>query len=396
MSFPTLRPGVRAVIFCAFLATGFYLLSCSSDPPTTLGSDSDVLGSEPGTVFQDTIGVIDDTTYAFNTPIAGLTFVETGIDPYYEHIMVMQPGFADLTDHPGDTLRTVQTVSLHLGTGALKESFPVRFYKLGRKYTEGDTISIGNLPLADAIIDPVAGTIERSLELFPPSYPLPPALVQEWIRDADAREAIAIVYTDTANRRIASIASQNNPKDKPYLDVQFTDGVTRSYEIRDDATVCRPLTTTSNLIVSDGFPRRIFFRAELDSLEDDAAVHSAKLRMHMVPGTLFRSLDSDSVISTVTLLLYIPDSTDPAKPEFKTGQRITEQPADEDAEFVDFPLTNALFLVLQGTLKDNGFAIRCKDENSDVRQAEFYGNDAVVDSLRPRIYVTTSTPAVFH
>ena len=55
--------GSRAGAYFALAAAGIYLLSCSSDPPNTLGSDSDLLGSEPGTVSQDTIGVFDDTTY---------------------------------------------------------------------------------------------------------------------------------------------------------------------------------------------------------------------------------------------------------------------------------------------------------------------------------------------
>jgi len=52
-----------AVFFALFTAAAWLaLLSCSSDPTSTLGSDSDLLGSEPGAVYEDTIGVLDDTT----------------------------------------------------------------------------------------------------------------------------------------------------------------------------------------------------------------------------------------------------------------------------------------------------------------------------------------------
>jgi len=60
-----------AVFFALFTAAAWLaLLSCSSDPTSTLGSDSDLLGSEPGAVYEDTIGVLDDTTHAMHTPIA--------------------------------------------------------------------------------------------------------------------------------------------------------------------------------------------------------------------------------------------------------------------------------------------------------------------------------------
>jgi len=158
--------------------------------------------------------------------------------------------------------------------------------------------------------------------------------------------------------------------------------------------VYRARTTTSNLIVSDGVPRRVFVRTEIDSLAKDAAVHNARIRFHIVPGTLAVPGDADSAVSDLTLLLYIPDSTDPAHADFKNGQRISEKLLTEGDDVVEFPLSNALFLVLQGTLKNNGFAIRCKDENTQLRQVEFYGTGAP-DSLRPKVFVTTSKPAVF-
>jgi hypothetical protein len=373
-------------VLCAAAFAGATIFSCSSDPASTLGSEGDLLGSEPGDVFQDTIGVFEDTTYVFNTAVATDTELEAGVDSLYEHVMVLQPGFAELDDHPGDVNRTVLSAVLHLGTTNLTQSYPVRFYRLGRKYTEGDTISLGPLPDEQAILDPDAGTIERNLEVFPQTYPIPDTLAQNWIRDSDAREAIAIVYTDVVNERVASIASKDASADQPYLRVQFTDGVERSYDIRDDATVYRPRTSATHLIVSDGYPRRVFLKAELDSLAKDAAVHNARMRFHVVSGTLAGE--------STTLLLYIPDSTDPADADFKTGQRITEQTIDAGDATVEFPLTNALFLVLQGTLKNNGFAIRFKDENTQLRQVELFGSDAA-DSLRPQVFVTSSTPAVF-
>src|SRR5688572_30031809 len=374
-------------LFLGAGAAALAVFSCSSDPASTLGSEGDLLGSEPGAVVQDTIGVFDDTTYVMNTPIATAQNLEVGLDSLYEHVIILQPGFADLAQQPLDTTRTVLSAAIHLTTADITGgSYPVRFYGLGNKYTEGDAVGqLDSLVDADAIPDPdEANSIERALETSTGVYPIPPALAQQWIRDADSREAVAIIYRGV-DERVALIPSQETD-DQPYLQVRFTDSVQRTYDIRDDATLFRPRTTTTNLIVSDGYPRRVFVRVEIDSIAKDAAVHTARIRFHIVPGTV--------VGKSPVLLLYIPDSTDPSKAEFKTGRRITEQAVTAGATFIDFPLTNALFLILQGTLKNNGFAIRCKDENTVQRQVEFYGTEAA-DSLRPRVYVTTSRPAVF-
>jgi hypothetical protein len=375
-----------AFLALALSGAALAIFACSSDPANTLGSEGDLLGSEPGDVYQDTIGIFDDTTYVFNTTISTALEIETGVDSLYEHIMVLMPGFAELDEFPGDRNRTVLEADLHLGTGGITGNNPVRFYGLNRKYTDGDTLSIGVLDDADAILDPDAGSIERSLQAFPQLYPISPALAQSWVRADSTREAIAIVYTNPGNEVVLSVPSEDASDDQPYLQVRFTDGTLRSYDVRDACTVYRPRTISSPLTVSDGYPRRVFMRTELDSLADDASVHSARMKFHIVPETLAGS--------KTTLLLYIPDSTDPATPEFKNGQRIIEVAVTEDDDIVEFPLTNALFLVLQGTLKNNGFAIRFKDENTLLRHIELYGNEAP-DSLRPQVFVTTSRPAVF-
>jgi hypothetical protein len=376
----------RARLCAALLIGGTWLaLSCSSDPTSTLGSDNKLLGSEPGTVYQDTIGVLDDTTYAFKTPIATDTDLEVGNDGLYTHIIVLQPGFILKA---GDVDRTVQTAAFHFSTVNVSGNFPVRFYALEHSYTEGDTIG-GLNALADsmAILDPVAGSIERNLETATPLYPIPAALAQEWIRDPTKRKAIAVVYTDTVDKRVTTIPSKDATEGHPYLQVNYTDGIQRSYDIRDDATAYLPDVATSNLVVSDGYPRRVYFRGELDSLAKDSAVHLATVRLHIVPNTLLGKATS--------LILYIPDSTDPKTAAFKTGQRIDEVAIDSTSTVLSFPMRNAIFLILQKKLKNTGFAIRFANENTELRQVELYGTGEP-DSLRPKIFVTSSTPAVFH
>lgn len=383
---------LRRRYFCArpaglvALLTGsvwILILSCSSDPTNTLGSDSDLLGSDPGEVYQDTIGVFADTTYAFNTPIATDTEVETGIDSLYEHIVILQPQFGGLT--ADQAARTVTRADLRLNFADVPGSMRVRFYRLGFRYIQGDGVDL-DLSSAEEIVDPETGNVDRFMEAVDARYPLPPALVQQWVREDSTREAIAIAYMDTLNERIARIRAWESAADTTTLQITFSGLNERSFRTLNDATVYRPRVATSNLIVSDGYPRRVFIRAELDSLAKDAAVHTARMRFHIVPGTLAGQ--------STTLLLYIPDSTNPASAEFKTGQRITEQTIAAGDDTIEFPLTNALFLILEGTLKNNGFAIRFKDENTQLRQVELYGTSAP-DSLRPQVFVTSSTPAVF-
>jgi hypothetical protein len=379
------------------------LLSCSSDPANTLGSDSDLLGSGPGIAYKDTVSVFDDTTYAFNTPIATDTDLEIGTDALYQRSIIVQPGFAELDTFPSDLNRTVESASIHFYTGDLGGNFLVRFYALGKKYVEGDEVTgLDELTDADIIPDDLGG-FDRNLEVATANYPIPPALAQEWIRDETTRTGIVVRYIDTGNHHLGTVrASETTSGSAPYLKVNFTDGRERAYDVRNDATVYEPLTTTSNLIVSDGYPRRIFFRARIDSLAKDSAVASAKIRFHIVPGSMVTP-DSLAVtkngVSTevpiVSTIMYIPDSADPDTTLFKSGQRITPVDVRGDLTTVEFPLANAVFRILQGTLKNTGFAIRCADENTRLRQVEFYGIDAP-DSLRPRMFVTSSTPADFH
>jgi hypothetical protein len=388
----------RAAFFFALAVAGIWIVSCSSDPPNTLGSDSDLLGSEPGDVFQDTIGVYADTTYAFDTPIAVQPGLEMGRRDGYTRTVILTPGFAELTTT--DAQRVVVSASLRMVPGQLG-SFPMRIHRLGYRYAEGDTVaSLDSLAAAPAVPDPSAGnTIDRTVEANDALHALPPLLVQDWIRDADTRVSLAMIYTDTVNERVETFPSTEAADDLPTLQVNYTGGIQRSYKIRDDATAYHLAgAASSNLIVSDGYPRRVFLRAELDSLADDAAVHSARMRFHIVPGTLFAGAPPDTSldqIDRVTLLLYIPDSTDPASAEFKSGQRIDEVEITSEDDVLEFAMPNAIFLVLQGTLKNNGFAIRCKDENTELRQVELYGSDAPA-GLRPQVFVTTSSPAVFN
>jgi len=224
------------------------------------------------------------------------------------------------------------------------------------------------------------------MQTVPRDYALPPALVQGWIRDQIARTAIAVVYNDAATDRIATFKSFENPGASPQLVVNFVGGTTSFYDVEDDATVFRPTTTTPNLVASDGFVRRVYFRIPLDQLEDEAAIHNARVRLHIVPGSVLGGNGN--------LIVFIPVSPDVTSEEFLSGQLVTAPSFQASSEFIEFGMTNAIALILVGTLENNGVTVRFDAENSELRQVEFYGSSAP-DSLRPRIFITSSTPADF-
>jgi hypothetical protein len=375
----------RLAAFCALAAAAAALsiFSCSEDPANTLGSDSDLLPGGPGEVQQDTIGVYDDTVYTMNTPIAEGTELELGMDSLYTRAMILQPSFSGLTQAMKNA--AVLGVDLRLPPVDVPGNFPVRFYEYGERYDEGEEVDITGL--ANAIVDPGTGLVDRTIEFADARHALDPVLVKTWIDVDTTREAIVIEYTDAINERLAKFVAVENTEDSAAtLQIDFAGIGERKFSVVHDATVYRPRYTTSNLIVSDGYPRRVFLRVELDSLAKDVSTHTSALRFHIVPGTLRGS--------GTTLILYIPDSTDPSTAEFKTGQRVTEKTIEAGDTTVEFPLANAIFLILQGTLKNNGFALRFADENTRLRQVELYGTDAP-DSLRPKVFVISSKPAVF-
>jgi hypothetical protein len=224
------------------------------------------------------------------------------------------------------------------------------------------------------------------MQSFPATYPLPPELVQGWIRGDTTRTAIAIVYTDTVDDRIATFFSRENDTNKPQIRVNYVGGTQRTFNANADADFVRPTSPTSDLIISDGYVRRMYFRVHLDELAPESAVHTAHVLFHIVPGSI--------VGDNTTAVIYAPNSSDPTAQGFVSGQPVTTMPIFEDDETVEFRLTNAIFLTLQGTLPDNGFVMRMQFENTSVRQVEFYGN-AAADTLRPRVFITSSTPATF-
>ncbi len=379
--------GARPSRVFAVVLAALALVACSSDPPTPLGSDNDLASSTPGVVSSDTLALSEDSVLAYYTPIAADDVLEFGRPasinpvPEYQRSMVIQVGWSGAS---ADTLKTVLKAQLRLTVHDLDAPFPARFYQLADAYNEGESIEA--LDTLSVIVDPSTNSPNRTLQTVPREYELPSALVQGWIREDIERTAIAIVYTDDVSDRIATFLSTEAANDRPALVVDFVGGTSRSYSVSSDATFVRPTANTSNLIISDGYVRRIYFKLPLDQLGEHSAVHSARVRLYLVPGSTLGSAPN--------LIVFIPASSDPTDDKFKDGQLVTTVIYQPSADYVEFTMTNAIALMLQGTLENNGVVVRYDAENTQVRQVEFYDSSAP-EELRPRLFITTSTPAEF-
>jgi hypothetical protein len=370
------------VVLCIVVAV-VSLLACGDSDDTPLGSEfvGDILGSTPGEVYEDSFSVSNDTSYAFYSMIDQQIFFEVGLDEDYMRTSLLTPDFSSAG---GDTLRTVTQAILRLTkieNVKYADEITARFYGLGTLYAEGD--SVETLDTAYVIPD-TSGAVDRELQLFPREYALPPDLVQGWIRGDIPNNGMAIVYTGVSDE-FAGFWSRTG-QDPPTIEVVFSDLEQSSYRISDDGIYVRPTTTTDNLVISDGFVRRLHFYIDLSQVDDSSAVHQAEVVFNIVPGTVFGA--------SQTVVLYVPASPDPNDPGFlEEERRITTQTLDSASGVLVLPLTNILLLVLSGEVQENGFVLRFSSENTEVRQAEFYTSSH--STLPPEVFMIYSTPADF-
>ena len=370
--------GVLAVLIAAAI------LSCTSEDDTPLGTEflGDILGSRPGVVFEDTVLVTSgDTVISFFPLLDASNPLQIGRRDGYERAMVMRFNFPGSGD---DLDKTVTSAELRIlfEDDTVSDVIPVRFHVLSSSYSEGD--SMPTLDTLGAVVDPGTGGVARTMQLFPTTYPLPTDLVQAWIRGDSTHNGIAIVYTDPINDKIIEFKSSETTDD-PQIQVQFSDLSSTNYTATDDGTWVQVVTPTTNLVISDGAVRRIKLPIDLTQISDSSAIHKAEITLNIVDGSVFGA--------NLGVVLYLPNSSDPGDPGFISGQLVSSAILDESEGTVVLPITNALLLVLSDDLPDNGFALRFESENTEVRQAEFYGGGN--PALRPRVVLTYSTKAEF-
>jgi hypothetical protein len=376
----------RLTAFVTLLAALTGVLSCGDSDDTPLGTEfvGDILGSTPGVVFEDSFGVSNDSSYVFYSLIDQQVYLEVGKQNGYDRASLMR---VDFSSAGNDTLKTVSQAALRLDVIEYVDyvdRIRALFYQLGTEYNEGDSVAV--LDTTTVIPDPDTGLDEREIALGTLSYPLPPELVQGWIRGDSVNNGIAVVYARDAGELLGFDSSEGT--DKPSIQVFFEDGTQTNYVVTDDGIYTRPTETTDNLVLSDGYVRRIQFFIDLSEVDDSASVNEASVTFDIVPGSVFGIGPS--------VALYVPDSPDPNDPGFLTvAQLVTSGKIDESVGYLELPVTNVLLQILAGTVPDNGFVLKYSSENSEVRQAEFFNSSAAVDSLRPLVKIIYTTPAEF-
>ena len=374
----------RSRIFLAVLAAVVGLLACGDSDDTPLGSEfiaDGLLGSKPGVVFDDSIDVSGDTVYTYYPLIDRATYLETGILKGYQRTTLLR---ADFSTAGADTDRTVVQAALRINIVEFVDyvsQLRARFLQLGIEYNEGDSVAV--LDTTTVIPDPDTGAKERDLAFGTLSYELPNALVEGWITGDSVNNGIAIVYSDTGDK-LMGIDSRESAED-PSILVNFDDGESTNYRVTDDGFYTRPMSSTSELVISDGFVRRIYFQVNLSQVDDSAAGHDARVVCNFVPNSVFGTNQN--------VFLYVPNSPDPDDPGFLVGRGVTTRTLDPSSGVLELPLTNVLLLILSGEVPDNGFVLRWEQENIEVRQAEFYTSAHAL--LKPKVYLTYSTPADF-
>ncbi|NIO57710.1 MAG: hypothetical protein GTN72_16335 [Candidatus Latescibacteria bacterium] len=384
---------LKKIVFIIFAV--FLVGACSSDPDSPLGNefiDDGTLGGRPGTVFQDTIRVTSgDQSFFVGSRLDKNPTLSLGLKSGYLSSMVVKFDFSGVGP---DTLRIVDRASLRLKDPNFLpgDSLIARFYELLEEYNEGDTLQalqIDPTPIPDEGLT----NVDREMPTGTANYLLPTALVQDWIRGDRPHNGIAVVVRDTISGKQFSFGSRENSEkdDRPLLAVNFTDGAETKFSPTDDGTFVESTTSTTNLVISDGFIRRILVPVDLSGFDPDNFIHDAKLVLNADTTT---DLGID-----FSVLLYAPDSDDPADPSVRSGPGVSTGFVNFVSNQLVLPLTdrrrniNILQLFVGGERENNGLALRFYSEGQAVRQVEFYTSAS--DTLGPRIIITASEAPIF-
>jgi hypothetical protein len=360
---------------------------CTSDPDTPLGSEfleDGTIKSQPGEVFQDTAWVASgDTSFTVRAAMFTPSKIELGRKDGIESWPIFR---VDFSKAGADTLREVLSASLSLSMTGDTDTLRAVFIELGEPLVESDTLK--SITLADTIPDSTLTSVVREMRFFPRTYSFPPQLVQDWIRDDDSHNGIAVVLDDTTTTTRLAFASKENGSSalEPVLRVIFKSGGPSTYRMEVDGTFVRDLAVTPNLLLSDGVSRRVYIPIDLTVFDPRTLVHEAKLVLHLVPDSF---LGGDFSVT-----LYAPETADVGDPDVLTGTAVTAAVLDPGSDVVRFSIRNILSRLISEGKKENALVLRYSSEGTSIRRAEFFTSSAP-DSLRPSLTFTYSTAPKF-
>jgi len=381
-----LPTGIAAV---ALVLAGLGWSGCSSDADTPLGSEfySDgILGSRPGEVFAETLTVAaGDTSVHVSSLVSHDQWLSLSVSSRYRSTILLR---FDLSAGAADSGKAVRRADIRLRLGEQSKDLvmPARFYRLSAPFAEGDTLLELSL-LPNPIPDGSGVNVEREMKLVG-DYSLPPSLVEDWLAGVQEHRGIAIVPQIADTTLELQFGAGENQDDglHPFLDVGFEDGSSGFYPIADDATFYDTLSTSTNLVLSDGYARRVFLPVDLGGVRSDAIIHSAELELSLAP-VLVEGTD-------LMVELYAPGSSNPSDPGFLEGQKVTEVVVTPGAGSLLLPVRNILLFFLAGTVPNNGLVLKFGSEGSDLRHIEFYSSSASAEK-RPRLRIVYSSAPDF-
>jgi len=358
---------------------------CSSDPDTPLGSEflnGGGIGSEPVEVVQDTLRVESgDLSFLVGSYLFNSETMLLGRENQAESWPVLKVDFSKAGD---DTTLEVREATLRLVMSVTSETLSAVFRELASPLVDSDTLS--GISLGDTIPDEENVAV-RTMAYADPTYGLPPALVQEWIRGDRPHNGIAVVLDDPSDTtRLVFQATERGADLRPTLKVIFTNNDESTYVMSADGTFVKELYSTSNLLLSDGVTRRVFIPVDLSGFDPNTLVHEAKLVLHIVPDSF---LGGD-----LSVTLYAPESADIDDPDVLEGTLVTSTVMTTKSDAVSFSIRNILAILLSKKKEDNALILRYTNEGTSIRRAEFYGSGAA-GGLEPSFTFTYSKAPEF-
>jgi hypothetical protein len=376
---------MRVLCAAVILLLLVVVVGCSSDPDTPLGSEfleGGTIGGEPGEIFQDTLLVDSgDLSFVVGEYLFNSDKLELGRKDNVETWPVLRVNFSTAGD---DTLLTVREASLRLVMSETSETLSAIFRELGTQLVDSDTLK--GITLGDTIPDN-EGTAIRTMAFADPNYDLPPAVVQDWIRNKRPRNGIAVVLDDAADTtRLVFQSTERGTDLRPTLRVIFTNSKISTYAMSVDGTFATEIYSTQNLLLSDGVTRRVLIPVDLTAFDPNTLVHEAKIVLHFVPDT---NLGTD-----VSVTLYAPETTDTGDPDVLDGTLVSGTVMAEDSGVLSFSIRNILSTLIAKGTDENALVLRYSNEGSAVRRVEFYGSGAA-DSLAPAFMFTYSNAPKF-
>lgn len=371
-----------------------WALGCSSDPDTPVGAEfleDGLIRSRPGEVFEDTIYVSGDTTFAVNSTITNASLMRVGFLNGFESAMLIR---FDLSTASGD-VRAVTEARLTINADVQNE-IQVRFYELAAPFSEDSALL--SLELGDSIPDD-QGNVDRTLvgSAFE-RFVLSKTIVQDWIRGDRPHYGIAIVANEPGLD--PSVAAdfvdyytkediENRGSDLAVVFADIPEDETEEFEVSDDGTFVTDHITSPHRVVSRGSANRLLIPINLSSLREDLLLHNAELVL-----SIANADTTDDDPQPIQLMLYAPTDSEIGSPGILNGETVIPIGITNQTMQMTLPVRGIVQKFITDPTSNHGLVLRYLSESSGPERLELHGTGAP-DGLRPFYRLKLSEPPEF-